>query len=524
MAARQLPDRPNLDHLRNEAKDLLRAARAHDAPALSRFRILPAFSSLSGAELGRAPLALHDAQSVIAREYGVESWNALRERVEDLTLDFAAAADEFLEAATDGRRNRAERLLALHPDMARASFHTALVLGGLDLVERHLAERPALATERGGPRSWAPLHYVCYTSVGGGSGDREAGLAAIARRLVGLGADPNLRFPWLHHDVYRPVLWGAVMVVRSLRLAEALLDAGADPSDGVTLPLAASAGNIAALDLLLAHGADVNRPWASDGSAPLYAILHWSRTDEGIRWLLAHGADPDPVFAPDGGTPLHVVAASWTPELAEALITCGADPARPRADGRTPYAVAELNGNRAVAAWLAAHGMANELSDVDKLVSACSSGNRAAAEAIMASRPELKRAIGPEHYAGFYRAAERNDIPALEAMLWCGFDPDRPDESIGKTALHVAAMEGWPDAVRLILEHGASVSVRDREFHGTPLVWAAEGSRHSAPDRDHAAVGALLLAAGSPVEWEAGAEPAEAITETISAWVARQAL
>jgi ankyrin repeat protein len=522
MAARQLPDRPNLDHLKNEAKDLLRGAHAHDAPALSRFRILPALSRASDAELARAALALHDAQSVIAREHGVESWNALRERVEELTLDFAGAVDQFLEAATGERRDRAERLLALHPGIARASFHTALVLGGLDVFERHLEDRPALATERGGPRSWAPLHYVCYTSVGGGSEEREAGLAAIARRLVGLGADPNLRFPWLHHDVRRPVLWGAVMVVRSLRLAEALLEAGADPSDGVTLPLAASAGNIAALDLLLAHGGDVNRPWASDGSAPLYAILHWSRIDDGIRWLLAHGANPDPVFAPSGETPLHVVAASWSADLAAALIERGADPVRPRADGRTPYAVAELNGNRDVAAWLLAHGMATELSDVDKLVSACSRGDRAAAEAILASQPELKRAIGPEHYAAFYRAAERNDIPALEAMLWCGFDPNRPDESIGKTALHVAAMEGWPDAVRLFLEHGASVRALDREFHGTPLTWAAEGSRSSAQGRDHAAVAALLLAAGSPVEWEPGAEPAEFITEIVNGWVARK--
>jgi ankyrin repeat protein len=195
--------------------------------------------------------------------------------------------------------------------------------------------------------------------------------------------------------------------------------------------------------------------------------------------------------------------------------------ARTRADGRTPYSVAELNGNRDVAAWLLAHGMANELSDVDTLVSACSNGNRTAVEAMLASRPNLRGAIGPEHYAAFYRAAERNDIRALEAMLRCGFDPNRPDESIGKTSLHVAAMEGWPDAVRLLLEHGASVTAKDREFHGTPLIWAAEGSRGHSQGRDHAGVAALLLAAGSPVEWEPGAEPAEAITEIVNAWVAR---
>ena len=350
MTARQLPDRPNFDHLKRQAKDLLRAASAADADALARFRILPAFAHHSDADLSRASLALHDAQSVIAREYGLDSWNALRERVEELTLEFGAAVNSFIEAATDGRTDRAERLLALHPGIARANFHAALIVGDAQTVERRLAEDPRHAVERGGPRGWAPLHYVCYTSIGARSDTREAGLVEIARRLIALGADPNLRFPWRHHEVERPVLWGAVFVVHSLPLAKVLLDAGADPSDGVTLPLAASAGNIAVLDLLLAYGADVNRPWATDGAAPLYAILHWSKTPDGVRWLLAHGADPDPVFAANGETPLHVAAADRDAALVEEFVNRGADVTRRRADGRTPYAVAELNGNRDVAA------------------------------------------------------------------------------------------------------------------------------------------------------------------------------
>jgi hypothetical protein len=36
--------------------------------------------------------------------------------------------------------------------------------------------------------------------------------------------------------------------------------------------------------------------------------------------------------------------------------------------------------------------------------------------------------------------------------------------------------------------------------------------------RDHAAVGQLLLDAGSPVEWQTGAEPAEAIVEIVNTW------
>jgi ankyrin repeat protein len=518
MTARQLPERPNLEQLKRQAKDLLHSARASDLAALGRFRILPAFGSRSDADLLRAAIALHDAQSVIAREYGFNSWNALRERVEELAFDFDTAVEQFIEAATGGRRGRAERLLALHPGIADANFHTALLLGDAARVDVRLAANSALATAPGGPRGWEPLHYVCQSALGGASTSRESGLVAVACRLIALGADANTRFPWLHHGVRRPVLWGAVCVVRSLALARALLEAGADPDDGVTLPLAAGGGDIAALELLHAHGADVNHPWATDGAAPLYEILHWAKKPGGARWLLAHGAAPDPVFAANGETPLHVVAASWDIELAEELVSRGADIARRRADGRTPYAVAELSGNGAVAKWLVAHGAASDMSDVDRLVAACSRGDRAAAEAMLERRPALRAEISAEHYGALYRAAERNDTVALETMLACGFDPNRGDESIGKTALHIAAMEGWPEAARTLLSHGASVWVRDREFKAQPLIWAAEGSRTSREGRNHEAVGRLLLDAASPAEWEAGAEPSEAIREIVDAW------
>jgi ankyrin repeat protein len=519
MTARQLPPRPNLDQLKRQAKDLLESARRHEADARARFRMLPAFASASDQTLDRAPLALHDAQSVIAREYGFESWNALRDHVEEVTLEFDAAVDQFLEAATDGRGDRAERILALHPGIARANFHTALVLGDAKRVHTRLQQDPSLATSPGGPRGWQPLHYICYTALAHASAERAAGLAAIARRLISLGADPNTRFPWLHHDVYRPVLWGASSVARALPLVAALLDAGADPNDGVTLPLAASAGDIPVLEALRAHGARVDQPWATDGATALYAILNWSRTPDGARWLLEHGADPNAVFAENGETPLHAVARAWDVPLAEAMVAHGADMARPRADGRTPYAVAELNGNRAVADWLLAQGASPDLAVVDRLVAACSRGDRAAVDALLAAHPGLRNEITDDHYIAFHQAAERGDVAALKAMLACGFDPNRPDAGIGKTALHSAAMAGRPEAVRVLLAHGASVHVRDREFHGQPLIWAAEGSRTQHREgHDFAAVGKLLLEAGSPVEWEAGAEPAEGLLEIVAAW------
>lgn len=518
-ASRPLPDSPDLDQLRKQAKELLRAARAAEPTALTRFRILPSLAQAGDDALAHARLALHDAQSVIAREHGFPSWNALRERVEELTLGFDDAVREFVEAATDGRSTRALRLLALHPRIAGASFHTALVLGDVATADSHLSRRPALARESGGPRGWEPLHYVCYTSLAESSVADADGLVAIARRLLDAGADPNTRFPWLHHGVRRPVLWGAARVTRSLPLAELLLQRRADPNDGVTLPLSASAGDVAALELLRAHGADPNQPWATDGSASLYAILQWSTTSTGVQWLLDHGANPDPVFAANGETPLHVVARRWDDALAERLVERGADISRRRADGRTPFAVAALNGNSAVADWLRAHGAADDLRPVDRLVAACGRGDRAAVAAMLAAAPALRNEISAEHYVALHRAAEEEDVAALGLLLDCGFDPNRGDEEIGKTALHSAAMAGRPEAARLLLARGASPEVRDREFHGQPLVWAAEGSR-SHPDRaaDYAEVGRLLLDAGTPVAWEAGEEPAEGIVEILAEW------
>lgn len=519
MATRPLPEHPDLDQLKRQAKDLLHSARANDAAALVRFRALPAFSRATDEGLARASLALHDAQSVIAREHGFPSWNRLRARVEELTMKFDTAVVEFIEAATDGRSDRAERLLALDPKIATANLHTALVLGRASAVESHLAEDPAFATQPGGPRNWEPLLYVCHTSLAGSSFAHPDGFVAITRRLLASGADANARFPWLHHGVRRAVLWGATCVTRLLPLAKLLLEGGADPNDGVTLPLAAGGGDLPTLELLFAFGADVNQPWATDGAATVYAILQWADTPIGVRWLLEHRADPDPVFAKNGEAPLHVVARRWDAELTEHFVSRGADIARRRADGRTPLAVAELSGNRAVADWLRAHGATGELSEVDRFVAACGRGDRAAADAMLEARPGLREEIGAEHYGALYQAAERNDTKALEAMLSCGFDPNHRDAEIGKTALHGAAMEGWPDAVRVLLAHGASVTIRDREFHAQPLVWAAEGSRGARGDgRDHAAVARLLLDAGSPVEWEAGDEPAEGLLEIVAEW------
>ena len=64
-----LPDRPDLDQLRRQARELLRAAAGRDPAAVARIRAVSERMTLSAAQLA------------LAREYGCRTWAALRAEV-----------------------------------------------------------------------------------------------------------------------------------------------------------------------------------------------------------------------------------------------------------------------------------------------------------------------------------------------------------------------------------------------------------------------------------------------------------
>jgi hypothetical protein len=82
-----LPGRPDLDQLRRQARELLRAAAANDEEALRRIRAVSEKQTLSAAQLA------------IAREYGFPSWPRLRAEV--LRRQAATGPDADTEVDAD---------------------------------------------------------------------------------------------------------------------------------------------------------------------------------------------------------------------------------------------------------------------------------------------------------------------------------------------------------------------------------------------------------------------------------------
>ena len=77
MPEKQLPSRPSLEQYKKQAKDLLHQSKASAPEALQRFR-----KYLPPQKLSRGKFSLTDAQLVIAREHGFESWPRFTRAIE----------------------------------------------------------------------------------------------------------------------------------------------------------------------------------------------------------------------------------------------------------------------------------------------------------------------------------------------------------------------------------------------------------------------------------------------------------
>jgi ankyrin repeat protein len=104
LSTRRLPAQPNLEQLKQQAKELLARFRAGESTAVAEVR-----------QYERSPdaarFALHDAQRVLARSYGFESWPKLKAFVDGATIA------RFTDAVKAGDRTQVRSMLASRPEL-----------------------------------------------------------------------------------------------------------------------------------------------------------------------------------------------------------------------------------------------------------------------------------------------------------------------------------------------------------------------------------------------------------------------
>src|SRR3989442_550496 len=129
---KSLPSQPNLEQLKNQAKDLLKSLKSGEADAIQRMRENhPRRSAASEPEMHAAELSFSDAQLVLAREYGFAS------------PELAAYAIER---------------------GAVVDVHAAARLGMMEKLRELIEAEPALVNARGGDGQ-TPLHFATTIEV-----------------------------------------------------------------------------------------------------------------------------------------------------------------------------------------------------------------------------------------------------------------------------------------------------------------------------------------------------------------------
>jgi hypothetical protein len=114
--SRQLPPKPDLEQLKNQAKDLLSAHRSGALEVCQRIRAsLKRLSMASDSEVLEARISLREVQSVVAHEYGFPSWAKLKGHIEDLQA-LPDAKDLILQMLSEQPERVGRALRAIQGD------------------------------------------------------------------------------------------------------------------------------------------------------------------------------------------------------------------------------------------------------------------------------------------------------------------------------------------------------------------------------------------------------------------------
>lgn len=484
MPDRELPARPNLEQYKKQAKDLVQNHGLGVPDALERVgRCHPRLHSLPKPDIHRAPFSLTDAQLVIAREHGFESWPKFAKHIEMLHLihSVASVADPvaaFIELACvprnashdSGTVEHAEIILARYPKVAGSNIYTAAILADEAAVRGFLAGDPKSATQTGGPHGWDALTYLCFSRYLRLERTRSDDFVRTARLLLDAGASANTGwYEMIDHPHSRPTfesaLYGAAGVARHPELTRLLLERGADPNDEETPYHVPEGYDNTVVNILLESGR-LNRVSLT---TMLLRKADW-HDEKGILLLLDYGVDPNAMTKFGVNAFHHAMRRDNSLRSIERLLDHGADPALLNArDGKSATAMAARRGRGDVLALLEQQGLTLDLHGVDRLIAACARGDREAIEQIPAHDFHLVPQLIAEGGTLLAEFSGNGNVAGLRCLLDLGISAAAVFEAgdsyfeIAKdsTALHVAAWRGWPAAVKELIARGAAVNALD---------------------------------------------------------------
>jgi len=328
MPVKRLPSNPNLDHLKHQAKDLLRDHAARNRGAAQRIREFhPRFNQAKDAEIFDARLSLSDAQLAIAREYGFPSWTRLKRHIEKPTL-----SDQLN--------------LPHHERIEDAVFRRAVDLldaGDIAGLRAYLKQHPNVARQHvvfeGGNyfRNPTLLEFVAENPVRHGTLPKN--IVQVAKVILDAGVERSAL-----NETLMLVATGSVPreCRVQLPLIDLLCDHGAEPDSAIEAT--ALHGELEAVNALLGRGARINLPVVaalgriedaerllpSSNSHERHLALSLAASFghvEIVRLLLDAGEDPNR-YNPIGGhshtTPLHQAAGIGHEEVVRLLVERGA--------------------------------------------------------------------------------------------------------------------------------------------------------------------------------------------------------
>jgi ankyrin repeat protein len=298
---RAMRETPDIDQLRRQARELLEAYRAQSPDAVLEVDAHHRTATLD-------TFALHDAQFVLARSYGFESWPKLKAAVEGVTTkrlhEAVKKSDLGAVRALLARRPEIVDLLSGGPSGSEIrALHIAVMARDVEMT-RLLLE--AGADTRGG--IWPNREATSPRTIA-----EERGYDEIVALMTAHEEKRGARSVNAHDDgvgrLRDAMMTGGEETVIGVFESEPAL-AGMCPPDGVTmLHRAAQYGLLRVARWLLDHGADVNQPsqpdfWRWKGRTPLEFAVWECATDSGrsaseamAALLIEHGAELTPLAA-----------------------------------------------------------------------------------------------------------------------------------------------------------------------------------------------------------------------------------